>query len=373
MSMSQSAKSLPSSEMREAGALSQMQRVLRQMGSKQGNSAARGGSAESVPARAGKRVSASAALDVRGAGTVSTDWLHNNLSNEKLAVLDCSWYLPSANRDPRAEFMKSGRIPGAQFFDTDSVKDIQTDLPHMLPPPAAFAAAMDALAIRNDTAVIVYDCATTGLFSAARAFWMLRAFGHSNCAVLDGGFQKWKSERRPVEQDLVSEEAVDASSTACAAAQRGDANQQPSYSASMDKSLVRNKEEVLNRVANSMSEQLVDARPADRFRGEGSEPNPDSKVGRIPNSSNLPAMSLLDPNTGELKSEKDIRNAFKDANVDLSSNSKPIVASCGSGMTACILALGLYKIGRPDVAVYDGSWREWGTAPDTPVAKSTEQ
>lgn len=303
--------------------------------------------------------------DLHKSATVSTGWLAERL--QSVAVLDCSWYLPSAKREPKREFQDVGRIPCARFFDADAVKDISSQLPHMLPPPHAFACAMDALGVDNDTPVVLYDCASTGLFSAARVYWMLQVFGHPNCAVLNGGFKKWRSEGREIESGAVDPSWLDAAANACEAAQEEGAQPKPSYSATLDASLVRSKDEVMQRVAQKMSEQLVDARPADRFKGTGDEPNPQSKKGHVPNSVNVPAMSLLREDTGELKSEDELRKLFEDAGVDLQNNNKPIVLSCGSGMTACILKLGLSVLGRDNAAVYDGSWREWGTAADTPV------
>lgn len=272
---------------------------------------------------------------------VSTLWLAEHLGRPDVVVVDATYHLPTVKRDARAEFA-AAHIPGAAFFDVDGIADHGSDLPHMLPTPLEFAKAMEAIGIGSDSMAVAYDA--YGLMSAARAWWMLRAFGHDRVAVLDGGLPKWKAEGRPVEG--------------------GAAKPRPAHFVPHFRpALVRSKAEMLVNLA-SRAAQVVDARSAGRFRGSEPEPRAGLRGGHIPGSASVPFNTLLDPETKTVLRPEDIRARFAAAGID---PARPIVASCGSGVTACVLALGLNLIGARDVAVYDGSWSEWGLPGDTPV------
>ncbi len=273
---------------------------------------------------------------------VSTEWLGTNLGNPGIVVVDATYHLPNVRRDARSEYARE-HIPGALFFDIDAISDQGSALPHMLPPPEAFARAMSDLGIGNDDHVVAYD--NYGLFSAARPWWMLRSFGHDRVSVLDGGLPKWKREGRPV---------TDAPSTPSSGKK---------FMARPRPDLVRDKAQMLaNLVARS--EQVLDARSAGRFQGGQPEPRAGLRSGRIPGSRNLPYNELLDPDRGTVLAPDRLRTLFNGAGID---PQRPVVTSCGSGVTACVLALGLELTGAQRVAVYDGSWSEWGLPGDTPV------
>ncbi len=272
---------------------------------------------------------------------VSTDWLQGRLDHPELRLLDATWHLPHLKRDARAEYA-AGHIPGAVFFDIDAISDHSTQLPHMLPNPAEFAAAVGKLGIGNDTFVVVYD--SYGLMSAARVWWMFRAFGYDRVAVLDGGLPKWKREGRTVDARAV--------------------NPAPkTFTSQFRPRVLRRKAEMIENL-KTKSEQVVDARSAGRFKGSEPEVRPGLRGGHIPGSRNVPYNTLLDPQTLAVLPADQLRQRFIAAGVDLG---QPIVTSCGSGITACALAFGLHLIGVPRVAVYDGSWTEWGAPGDTPV------
>lgn len=274
-------------------------------------------------------------------GIVSTDWLAKELGAPGLRVVDASWYLPQQKRDAKAEYAAQ-HIPGAVYFDIDLISDSSIPLPHMLPSPEQFARQIGELGIGDGDRVVCYD--GMGLFSAARAWWMLRVMGHTNVAVLDGGFPKWLAEKRPVEA--------------------GRAQPQPRrFTPRPDKRLIRSIEQVRDNL-NTHREQVLDARARGRFKGTEPEPRPGVRSGHIPGAANLPYNELLDPKTGTILPKDQLIARFEAEGIDLS---KQVVTSCGSGVTASALALGLYLIGRTDTAVYDGSWSEWGARTDTPV------
>ena len=261
---------------------------------------------------------------------VSTEWLASHLKD--VVVLDCTWHLPTAKRDAKAEFV-AAHIPGARFFDLDKVSDQKTALPHMLPKAEDFALAMGALGIGNGTHVVAYD--SYGLFSAARCWWMFKVFGHDKVSVLDGGLKKWLAEGRAAQ----SEEPAPAKPAV--------------FRAKLNASMVRN----LQQVAAGDS-QIADARSATRFRGEEAEPRPGVKPGHMAGAKNVHYAGLIAEN-GTLRDANTLRAKFTGNGVDLS---KPIITSCGSGVTAAILTLALDELGVKDTALYDGSWAEWGAS-----------
>lgn len=275
---------------------------------------------------------------------VSAGWLSSQLRAPDLVVLDCSWYLPSSHRDPEAEY-RTGHIPGAQRLDLDELSATDTDLPHMLPTPEQFAAAMEQLGIQPTDRVVCYDGSGVNL-SAARAWWMFRVFGHHRVAVLDGGFPVWASVTRPV--------------------QRGVAHRPRSgYRVpEVDRSLVKSMAEINQIVARSGSALVVDCRPAERWRGEVDEPRPGLRRGHVEGSVSLPFSELTDAATGLLRLPDDLRELLRARGID---PLKPVVAMCGSGTSACALALAVEvlraddptSVGAP-VAIYDGSWAEYG-------------
>ena len=271
---------------------------------------------------------------------VSTEWLAKHLGEPDLRVIDGTWHMPHLKRDTQAEFVAE-HIPGAVFFDVDRIADRATSLPHMLPPAEEFAEAVGALGIASGDRVVVYD--VRGVVSAARVWWTFRAFGHDRVAVLDGGLRAWKAEGRPV-----------ASGDAAPPRRK--------FAAALRPQLVRDLEAV-RRNLQTRAEQVVDARSRGRFAGTEPEPRAGLRGGHIPGSLNLPYETLYRPD-GALLPPDALRAAFNEAGVDLG---KPITTSCGSGITASVLALALHVVGRPDVAVYDGSWTEWGGRQDTPV------
>ena len=279
---------------------------------------------------------------------VSTEWLAAHLADPHLRVLDSSFKQPGVAPTARQDY-ESGHIPGAVFFDIDDVAAPNTDpLPHMIPSAERFAQKMAERGIGDDDRVVVYDA--VGLSSAGRAWWLLRLFGHDNVVLLDGGLPKWKAEGRPLE------------TAAPAIPPRR-------FTAQFNPALVRDKEMVRGNIA-ARSEQLVDARSAGRFDGTAEETWPGRRRGHIPGSLNLPFDLVTDRDTRRMKGAEELRRLFDEAGVRLD---RPVVASCGSGVTACALAFALHLLGHPGAAVYDGSWSEWGLPGDTPVETGPAQ
>ncbi|HVV28339.1 MAG TPA: 3-mercaptopyruvate sulfurtransferase [Rhizomicrobium sp.] len=267
---------------------------------------------------------------------VTTEWLAAHL--DAVRVVDASWYMPEDKRNPAAEF-ETAHIPGAVFFDIDGIADHSTDLPHMMPPPGAFSAAVGALGIGDNQTVVVYDGA--GIFSAPRVWWMLKAMRHRDVKVLDGGLPKWRREGLPV--------------------QSGPARPSPKFfTAIAQPAIMRDCSDVMD-IVKDKTAQMVDARSAARFTGAEPEPRAGVRGGHMPGARNVPWRGVVSAD-GTLKSGDELRAAFRD--VDLN---RPIVTTCGSGISAAILMLALDELGARDVALYDGSWTEWGGRPDTPV------
>jgi thiosulfate/3-mercaptopyruvate sulfurtransferase len=277
---------------------------------------------------------------------VSTEWLAANLETPDLVVCDCSFYLPTDPRDAAALFA-AARIPGARFFDIDVIKDQASDLPHMLPPAGTFAEMVGALGISNRSTVVFYD--QIGLFSAARGWWMMRVFGHDQVAVLDGGLPKWRAENRPLE----TAEPVLPSPVVFAPAPRPE--------------LVRDIDAMQAIVADG-SALILDARPAGRFQGSAAEPRPGLRGGHMPGAHNIPFNQLLAAD-GTMLPPAGLRARFAAEGAD---GGRPVVTSCGTGVTAAVLTLGLAVAGLPIGALYDGSWSEWGARPDTAVESQTD-
>ncbi len=271
----------------------------------------------------------------------STEWLAGHLRDANVIAVDGSYFLPTQKRDAHAEY-RAGHIPGAVFFDIEVVSDHSTDLPHMLPGPALFGEAVGALGIGNDDTVLVYD--SLGLYSAARVWWTFRIFGAKTVYILDGGLPQWKAEGRPLET--------------------GDTKRTPKkFNAEMNVGAVAMLADVRMALADG-SAQIVDARSAERFSGKAPEPRPGLRSGHMPGAFNLPFDRVLEK--GRLASPERIAAAFNDAGVDLD---KPIITSCGSGVTAAILTLALESIGKTPQGLYDGSWSEWGSRPDVAVVR----
>ena len=264
---------------------------------------------------------------------ISSAELASRFGDPELRLLDASWFLPAEGRSGREEFAAE-RIPGAVFFDIDAVSDTSVDLPHMLPAPGAFAEAASALGLSPDLDVVVYD--SFGIRSSARVWWTLKVMGFERVQVLDGGLRAWKASGLPLETG---------------------APRPPSpvpTRVRFDRTRLRDREDVAAALASGAA-QIVDARGAPRFRGEAPEPRPGLRSGHMPGARNLPFDRLLTPE-GRLKPPVALAEAFREAGVDLA---RPIVATCGSGVTASVLALALEVLGAP-AAVYDGSWAEWG-------------
>jgi thiosulfate/3-mercaptopyruvate sulfurtransferase len=272
---------------------------------------------------------------------VGTDWLADELGEPDLVVFDATKYLPNEPQDGRTEFVR-GHIPGARFFDIDEIADPDTDLPHMVPTPGRFARLIGALGVGNASRVVFYD--QKGLASAARGWWLMRLFGHDRVAVLDGGLPKWRREGRPTEtgEPPALKPALF----------------RPDFRATR----LRGIGDMLTNVTTD-AELVLDARAAGRFDGSVPEPRAGMRSGHIPGARSLPYTELLRPDQ-TFRPAAELRDRFAAAGAD---GSRPVVTSCGSGVSACILTLGLALAGLPEGAVYDGSWSEWGGRPDTPI------
>ncbi|KAL8483918.1 hypothetical protein ACS0TY_026562 [Phlomoides rotata] len=298
---------------------------------------------------------------------VSVEWLHANLREPDVKVLDASWYMPDEKRNPLQEYQVA-HIPGALFFDVDGISDRTTNLPHMLPSEEAFAAAVSALGIENKDGLVVYD--GKGIFSAARVWWMFRVFGHERIWVLDGGLSRWRASGFDVESSASSDAILKASaaSEAIEKVYQGLRVGPITFQTYFRPHLVWSLEQVQKNI-EEQTHQHVDARSKARFDGVAPEPRKGIKSGHVPGSKCVPFSQMLDGSQTLLPADE-LKKRFEQEGISLN---RPVVASCGTGVTACILALGLHRIGKTDVPVYDGSWTEWGAHPDTPVDSSEEQ
>jgi thiosulfate/3-mercaptopyruvate sulfurtransferase len=272
---------------------------------------------------------------------VTTEWLAEHLHSPDLRIIDGSYYLPGEGLDPREEF-ELHHIPGAVFFDIDDIADSETDLPHMLPSPQKFSSRVRKLGLGDGLRFVVYD--QKGVWSSPRVWWTFRYFGHEDIAILDGGLPKWMDEGRAVETGP---------------AKSGERH----FTARMNSFMIRDRDQIAANLKNAR-EQILDARPAGRFLGRDPEPREGLRRGHIPGSINLPYNELMNAGSRTLRTSNELRQRFEAAGVAFD---RPVVTSCGSGITAAILSLGLQMAGHKDVALYDGSWAEWGLPGDTPI------
>nr|WP_250808704.1 3-mercaptopyruvate sulfurtransferase [Neorhizobium tomejilense] len=270
---------------------------------------------------------------------VSSEWLHNELGSPDLKILDASFYLPAQNRDADAEYA-AGHIPGAIRFDHDKVADHSTGLPHMVPAPDVFAEVVGRMGIRENDRIVIYD--GPGIFSSPRGWWLFRIMGARQVFVLDGGIDGWKAEGRPLETTVPSPEPV-------------------TFTPNFRVDKVIDFQTMLSIVSDG-TRQIADARPAGRFAGTDPEPRAGMRSGHMPGALSLPSGTFSV--NGKLRSLPELQKAIEDAGIDFG---RPVVTSCGSGITAAIITLALESLGHEDNALYDGSWTEWGSRQDTPV------
>jgi thiosulfate/3-mercaptopyruvate sulfurtransferase len=273
---------------------------------------------------------------------VSTDWLAAHIADPHVRVIDASFKMPGVLPLPKDDYL-AAHIPGAVFFDVDAVSDHSSPLPHMFPSAEQFGRDVGGLGISNADTVVIYDAG--GWVAAPRAWWMFLSFGHANVRVLNGGLKKWIAEGRKVE--------------------KGEATPKPStFRATFDARRIRSMQQLIENLAGR-AEQVIDARANERYQGKVAEPRAGLRSGHIPGSLSLPYNNLIDAGTGTMKSLDDLRTAFLGAGLKLDA---PIVTSCGSGVSAAVLTLALYRLGVENPALYDGSWTEWGAAEGPPVA-----
>lgn len=280
----------------------------------------------------------------KSAFVVSADWLEQRLNDPTVKILDAAWYLPAQKRDPRGEYA-AAHIPGAVFYDQDVIADLTSGLPHTIPSPAAFADAVGKLGISEADTIVVYD--GPGIFTAPRVWWLLRTMGARSVLVLDGGMDGWKAEGRPVTADVPAPVPV-------------------AFHPRFNGEAVTSFAEMIDIVATG-SRQIADARGAARFTGDEAEPRPGMRAGHMPGAKSLP--SGVFSAGGKLKSLAALRETIESAGIDLE---KPVVTTCGSGITAAIIMLALQSLGHTDNKLYDGSWSEWGSGADTPVVTGKE-
>ena len=272
---------------------------------------------------------------------VDTAWLGENINSPNIRVIDATWYLPNSGKTGFEDYKKE-HIPGAVFWDIDSISDPYSSLPHTMPNEEVFEGHMNAIGISNHHKLIVYD--NVKMMTAPRVWWMLRAFGHNNISVLDGGMIKWQAEQRPISKALPIMPKT-------------------SFSANLNRKMIRSFEQI---EANLITKEeiILDARSSGRFEGSEAEPRAGCRPGHIPESLNLPFNRLIDPQKGTFLPLEKLTKEIKSTALDLE---KPVITTCGSGVTACVLALALHLLEKKDVAVYDGSWSEWGSKSETPV------
>ena len=272
---------------------------------------------------------------------VTTEWLAQHLDDPEVAVIDASWYLPAEQRNPQAEYLQT-HIPGAVYFNIDEICDPSSDLPHMIPSAADFAEKVGVLGLGNGMRIVAYDSGS--LMASCRAWWMFRLFGYDDVAVLSGGFAKWRQEARPIESGDVT------------AVRR-------TLAVKFRPELLRSLEQMQSNLETG-DEQVLDARSRGRFEGTDPETRPGVRSGHIPDSVCLHYPALVDPDSREFRPAAELKAVFEQNGVDLD---RPAVGTCGSGVSACVLALGLHLLGHGDYAVYDGSWTEWGGREDMPL------
>jgi thiosulfate/3-mercaptopyruvate sulfurtransferase len=272
---------------------------------------------------------------------VETDWLAAHLDAPDLIIFDGSWHLPTSGRNAKAEYLAE-HIPGALFFDIDDLSDEKSTLPHMLPSTVKFASRMKKMGVGDGMRIVIYD--SYGLFSAARVWWTFRAMGHKDVAVLNGGLKKWKAEGRPLEDGPPVPRTA------------------RHWTPLLNNELIRDLSDMKSYV-EKQNMQIVDARPSGRFEGKDPEPRPGLRQGHIPGSKNVPSASILNAD-GTLRSKEELATLFAGAGID---TSEPVVATCGSGVTAAMLALALAVLGQTNAAVYDGAWAEWGQDNGLPI------